>query len=318
MRGKGVIIGAALAAGAVAAVSYACFRMAFYSSPKKRAKKLAERSLPQGECFDAHKKEMYRWIDELKQLPHRSLELTSRDGLKLCGRYYEYEPGAPIEILHHGYRGDGERDLSGAVFRCHALCRSALIVDMRASGASEGSVITFGVKESLDCADWVALVLREIDPNARIIISGISMGASTVLMASGLDLPENVVGCVADCGYSSAKAIIKKVIRDRHLPPALAYPFVRLGGIIYGGFDVEERPPVESVKKSSVPTVFIHGDADAFVPYRMSVENYDACSAEKRLVSIEGAEHGMCFLHNREEYFRVLREFFDPILQERK
>ena len=77
------------------------------------------------------------------------------------------------------------------------------------------------------------------------------MGAATAMITSGYDdLPENIVGIVADCGYTSAEDIIKKVMRDMKLPPDLLYPFIRLGAKIFGRFDIDEFSPIEQVKKS--------------------------------------------------------------------
>ena len=140
------------------------------------------------------------------------------------------------------------------------------------------------------------------------------MGAATAMITSGFDLPENVVGIIADCGYTSAKDIIKKVIRDMKLPANLLYPFVKLGARIYGRFDLDKFSPIEQVKKSKLPTIFVHGDADTFVPTEMSKINYEACSAEKKkFVIIEGAPHGLAFPVARDKYLDILREFFDPI-----
>ena len=176
---------------------------------------------------------------------------------------------------------------------------------------SEGKVITFGVKESRDCIDWVNFAIENIDPEAKIIITGISMGAATVMMASEEELPENVIGVLADCGYSSAEEIIKKVINDMGLPANILYPFARLGGLLFGGFDVNQANPEESMKNTRLPVIFFHGDTDGFVPYYMSEKNYAACISEKkRLVKIEGADHGLAFPRNQEKYISELRDFY--------
>ena len=39
--------------------------------------------------------------------------------------------------------------------------------------------------------------------NKDIFLCGISMGCATTLMAAGLDLPDNVKGIIADCGFTS-------------------------------------------------------------------------------------------------------------------
>ena len=175
-----------------------------------------------------------------------------------------------MEILFHGYRGDAERDLSKGIERCFKLNRNALIVDLRGIGESEGNVITFGIKERKDCLTWINFAIKEFGNNVEIIITGISMGAATVMMASSMDLPKNVIGTLADCGYSSPKDIIKKVIKQIHLPTFIFYPLIKLGAKLFGKFNLEEYSPYESVQKSKVPIIFIHGNVDNFVPCDMS------------------------------------------------
>jgi len=146
----------------------------------------------------------------------------------------------------------------------------------------------------------------------KLILTGISMGASTVLMAAGNPLPENVIGILADCGFNSAKDIIKKVIRQLGLPPKISYPFVKLGARLYGGFDLEETSAEEAMKKCTKPVIFFHGESDDFVPCDMSRINYEACAAKKRLVTIPGAGHGLSYAIAPEAYLTALREFFGP------
>ena len=298
-----------LLAAAVVAISYVCFRMAFYISDKEKRENAA-RILPPGEEYAPYHGAMQRWQDEVKTFPREEFSITSFDGLTLKGRYYERFPGAPIELMFHGYRGNAMRDLCGGVQRCFACGRNALLVDQRASGESEGNVITFGIRERKDCLAWVAFMRRHFGADVKIILTGISMGAATVLMAAGEDLPENVIGVLADCGYTSAKDIICKVISQMKLPPRLAYPFVKLGARLFGGFDLEESAPVEAVKRAKVPVIFFHGQSDDFVPCDMSRQMYDACTARKHLHTVPGAAHGLAFPADEETYLSVLREFF--------
>ena len=289
-------------------ICYICYRMAFYA---KRTPEDAsgEFTLPPGEIYEPYHDVMRAWADETAKLPCRELEITSFDGLTLRGKYYEYSSDSPIEIMMPGYRGIAQRDLCGGVQRCFALGRSALVVDQRGCGRSDGHVITFGIKERHDCLGWVDLAVKTF-PGRKFILTGISMGAATVLMAGSMELPENVVGIIADCGYTSARDIISKVIRDMKLPSKLLYPFVRLAGLIFGGFDLEELSPLEAVKKCRIPVFFAHGDADDFVPCQMTAENHDACPAPKTIVLVSGAGHGLCFPAAPEEYLKVMGDFF--------
>lgn len=306
-----ILLGLGVVVLAVLLIAYVCYRMAFYMRDEKKIPK-EEFPIPTGEIYEPYRERMVNWIKQTRSLPHEEFRVTSFDGLTLWGKYYEYAPGAPIELMFHGYRGNAERDLCGGVQRCFALKRSALIVDQRACGHSEGNVITFGVKERRDCQTWMAFMIDHFGENVQIHLTGISMGAATVLMAAGYELPKQVVGVLADCGFTSAKDIICKVIRtDMKLPVKLAYPFVKLAARLYGHFDLEELPPIEAVKRCKVPVIFYHGENDGFVPCEMSRQNYEACRApRKKLVTIPGADHGLAYPVDKQKYLETLGDFF--------
>jgi fermentation-respiration switch protein FrsA (DUF1100 family) len=266
--------------------------------------------LPPGKIYEPFFDQMRSWALETRNTPHEDVSITSFDGLRLTGKYYEYAPGAPIELMFHGYRGNAERDLSGGLHRCFQLGHSALIVDQRCSGTSEGSVITFGIHEHRDCLSWINFMLEHFGTDIRIILTGISMGASTVLIASGTDLPKNVIGILADCGFHSAKDVICSVARSMHLPYKILYPFVKFAAFFFGHFDLEEMTAVEAVKNSKVPILFFHGLADDYVPCYMSQLNYEACVSRKKLVLIPGAGHGLSFPVAPEKYLDEMRSFF--------
>ena len=304
------IIGiAGFAAVAALAIAYICFRMAFYISDEEKRKNAA-RTLPRGEEYLPYHAMMTAWQQEVKAYPYETFSIRSFDGLLLQGRYYQRFPGAPIELMFHGYRGTAQRDLCGGVQRCFACGRNAFIVDQRASGESEGNVITFGIHEHRDCLCWVDFMVKHFGPEVKIILTGISMGAATVVMASGKPLPANVVGVLADCGYTSPKEIICQVIRQMKLPPKLAYPFVRLGARLFGRFDLEETAPLEALKNCKVPVFFIHGEADGLVPWDMSRQMYLACPSRKYLHTVPGAGHGLGFPADQENYIKALNAFF--------
>lgn len=289
--------------------SLICFLKVFYS-PKRRVLGEDEYEIPKGEIYEVFRDDIIAWTKQVRTLPHEDFSITSYDGLTLRGKYYEYKKGAITELLFHGYQGNAERDLSGGIERCFSLGRNALIIDNRASGTSEGSVITFGVREKRDVLSWIDFATQRFGDDVKLVLTGVSMGAATVLMASGEKLPENVVCTLADCPYSSQKDIIKKVIRDMKLPDRILYPFVKLGARIFGGFDLEEDTPIEAMKRCSIPIIFIHGDTDAFVPDSMSDELYEACvSKHKRNVKISGAGHGLAFPVGRDIYVNALRDF---------
>ena len=171
-------------AAAVLLAAYGCYRFAFYEPPRKPLPEdIIE--IPEGEIYEPFREKMENWVREARVLPHEDVEITSFDGLRLQGKFYEYAPGAPVEIMFHGYRGNAERDMSGGVQRCFRVRRSALVVEQRCSRGSEGNTITFGINERRDCLSWVDFAVSWLGADCRLILTGISMGAATVMMAAG-------------------------------------------------------------------------------------------------------------------------------------
>jgi pimeloyl-ACP methyl ester carboxylesterase len=295
----------------ILAITLYCYKVAFYVPPRKP---LPEDfiDVPPGAVYEPFHPQMRAWALENKKRKQEHFSIKSFDGLTLWGTYYEYAPGAPVELMFHGYRGNAQRDLPGGVQRCFACGRSAFVVDQRCSGRSEGRTITFGVNERKDCLKWVDFLVEHFGPQVKIILTGISMGAATVVMAGGEALPPNVIGILADCGYSSQKEIQLKVAKEMGFPAKLCYPFIRLAARVFGGFDLEETTPLEALKRVKVPVIFFHGQADGFVPCHMSRAMYEACPGKKDIYTVPGADHGLAYPVDMDGYVARLREFFGP------
>ena len=262
----------------------------------------------------------FRSVQHLMDQGTRILESTdcedvtimSYDGLKLHGRYYAVQDGAPVIIAFHGYRSAALRDCAIGFSLGLKYGYNVLAVDQRAHGKSEGHVITFGIKERYDCRSWVAYITERFGADRPILLSGISMGAATVLMAADLDLPENVKGIIADCAYSSPSDIICKVCHDIGYPVKLTYPFVRLGARIFGSFDLEAASAVRSVGNTNLPILLIHGEKDLFVPCEMS-QKINANASNARLYTFPDAGHGLSYLTDPSRYEQICLEFMKDI-----
>lgn len=224
--------------------------------------------------------------------------ISSADGLRLHGRLLEAREGKPMLLLFHGYRSSARNDFSCSLRTYLRHGFGLLLVDQRAHGQSEGRCITLGVRERYDCLDWARYVQERFRP-PYMYLEGLSMGAATVLMAAGLDLPPSVSGIIADCGYTSARAILRKVIGDLHLPVAPVYALARLAARLFGGFDPEAGDAMRALARCRTPVLLIHGEADGFVPLAMSRENCAACRAPVALITVPGAEHGLSYLVDR-------------------
>lgn len=291
-------------------ISLGAFIIAFYCSDKQKAY-LNNPKLPlEGAEYAEFNEVILNNVNIIEACKCEEVRIKAKDGKMLFGRYYHRKDGLPVEIFFHGYRANGVRDGSGAFEVSGEAGFNLLIVDQRSSGNSEGNVITFGVKEKLDVLSWIDYVINRFGKEVKIILAGISMGASTVLMASELDLPENVKCITADCGYSSQTEIIKKVGKEMKMPIKLLFPFLKLGAFIYGGFNIDSRTPLDAVKNAKVPIFFIHGDCDTFVPCHMCDELYEACTSPKRKLIVKNAAHGVSFFVDNNSYKDYLHEFF--------
>lgn len=294
----------------ILAGSWYAYSISFYSPLSRR---IGPDAPLNGEQYDAVSEHIFRMTSIMAKIPREDVFITSHDGLKLHGRYYHVQDGAPVEILFHGYRSHPYRDCSGG----HALTRkmgfNSLVVDQRAHGESEGSTISFGIMERQDLLGWVQYCNDRFGSEISIILSGLSMGAATVLMSADLNLPKNVKCIIADSPYSTPAAIIEKVCKDKHYPVALCRPFLYLGAFIFGRFKLNETSAKAAVSKAKIPILLIHGEADHFVPCSMSHEIAKCCTSPVTVQTFPDAGHGLCYMTDPKRYEYVVYDFLGSI-----
>ena len=263
--------------------------------------------------MNAMKSRILAMVEEVSRIPYEEVFIESFDGLKLRGRYFQSREGAPLLICFHGYRGTPVRDFSGGTKAYLDLGYNLLMAEQRAHCGSEGNTISFGVNERRDAHSWSHYAQERFGADYPLALCGISMGAATVLLAAGLTLPESVRGIIADCPYTSAEAIIKKVCRGGHLPAGLLYPLIEKSARTYGHFELSEADVTAAVKRCTVPVLLIHGEADRFVPCKMSRELAAANPSVITLMTFPEAGHGLSFLMDRPRYVAAVTEFLQRI-----
>lgn len=296
----------ALPAGALAGgylgFQYACHRM----------------EDPDWDSEEALKKTMYAEFAEsipaarswLRRCGAADVSIESFDGLTLRGQWVPAENPIGTIILFHGYHTHYIHDFWGIFGVYHDLGLNLLLVRQRGHGNSDGPYITFGVKERHDVLRWIEFHNRTHGMD-NVFLGGMSMGASTLLFAAGEDLPPNVRGITADCGFSSPAEILAHIIRrDFHLPPKLVIPLMEVWARALGGFSFYECDSRKTLSRSRTPILFIHGRADTYVPCRMSQTGFDACRSDKEFLVVENAEHGRSYLHEPDRLRTALTDFF--------
>ena len=295
---------------AILAISYITYRMAFYNPIEGRDNYY---DLPQGEQYEPLWPQMTTMIDSMLETKFEEVYITSHDGKQLFGRYFHVSDDAPLEIQFHGYKSTAFRDYCGGSQLAHRLGYNELLIDQRSHGKSEGNTITFGIRERKDCLSWIKYASERFGKDKPIILSGLSMGAATVLMVNDLDLPDNVIGIVADCPFSSPKAIIKKVCKDMGYPPNITFPFIALGAFLFGHFNIYESSAIKAVEHAKVPILLIHGDDDRYVPYYMSCEIHKKRPELIQFHTFPNAGHGICYLEDTERYEKLVKEFINNL-----
>ena len=292
-------------------ISYYAFRVAFLAPPHLDTNHYF---VPEGEQYDEVRDGIKKSVARMAERKYEPITITSFDGCKLFARYYHVTDNAPVQILFHGYKSSSLLDCSGGSYFAKQLGHNAIVVDQRSHGQSSGNVITFGIKERKDCLRWVQYAIERFGNDVPIILSGLSMGAATVLMATDLNLPENVKGIIADCPYSSPKEIIMKVAKEMHFPPRLMYPFVWLGGFIFGQFNLSESSALEAIKNCQIPILILHGDADELVPCEMSRLMQKSGAKDITLETFAGAGHGLSYIILPDKYEKSVLEFVNRCL----
>ena len=190
---------------------------------------------------------------------------------------------------------------------------NCFLLNHRRFGGSEGKYTGFGILESRDMLKWIGLV-NTYFPDGKIVLYGISMGAAAVMQASCLTLPENVAGVVEDCGFTSAYEEYRFVLKNTaHLPAFPLLDILCLECRLLMKLDLKGGDSRKCLAQTKLPVLFVHGDADAFVPSIMAKKCFDACAGEKQLVIYEGAGHGQSHFKHPERYEADFFGFADRV-----
>jgi fermentation-respiration switch protein FrsA (DUF1100 family) len=310
---KGTMAAAVLGAGAVAVG--ACQWLFHFAVARKQWKLpgfFSKRLAGNEETHD-YDREADKAEEILKELPCEKVTLLSADGLTLKGRFYKGAEGnKDVFLAVHGMRNRGMREycMISSFYRKRGA--SYLLIDQRACGESEGDYMTYGAKESGDVQMWANWVVKHCGEDCRIFLHGISLGSATVLLAGAKELPDQVAGIIADCGYAAAwEEFSHQLTHMGHIPADWVLNAVNVLCRKKADFDIRDAAPLEAVKQGKLPHLFIHGTEDDFVPYYMMQELYDACTAPKEEVSVEGAAHARSYYVNPELYEKSVREFME-------
>ncbi len=313
-----LLIASSVTAAFVGAATYATAKLladaAMNRQEPKAIKKLKTAlagSDPEGKLSADIRQELHLGTELLHSRETETPIITARDGVSLTGHWCPHPNAKRVIVAMHGWRSAWDHDFCSIASFWYDCGCSVIYPDQRGQNASGGDYMSFGMLERFDCLDWINWVNEKCGSHMPVYLAGVSMGATSVLMASELELPPNVRGILADCGFTTPEAIWRHVAKNNlHLPYELQKGIVdemcrkkiKMSGTACS--------TVEALKKSRVPVLFVHGSDDHFVPVEMTYRNYVACTAPKKLLIVPGADHGMSYLVDREAYQGAMVDFW--------
>lgn len=312
--------------GAFAGVAAIVGGVSFYA-----ANKLFNKTIPRqdgvkvdlNEMADAAKWEEYKKIiaprgEWVRSQNLEEIYISSNDGLKLHAWYLPAEKSTGrVAIVEHGYTSKALDSSSHAYF-FHNQGFDVIMPDHRAHGDSEGDYVGFGILDRYDCLSWINYVKERFGDDVRILLHGTSMGATTVLMASGLpDFPDNVKCIISDCAFTSPHDVFAHILkRDYHLSE---FPVMNINSAMCrkkAGYGFNDYSTLTAMKSNKCPVLFIHGEDDNFVPTSMVHENYDACQAPKEILVVKNAGHGASAYEDTALYESTEMKFIEKYIPE--
>ncbi len=250
------------------------------------------------------KEEYQNTLNWAKRTQHKEISITSFDGLKLYGRYFDHSINSPNIILIHGYRSVSNRMLDLAKFYFEDLNMNVLLIDLRGHGLSDGNYVGMGHLDSKDLISWVNYLNGK--SGRDIAIHGLSMGAVTALNTANIAM-DNVKVMIADSGFSSFKDMMRYYFKKHYkLPSFLFYGPLNLLTNIFLKTNLDEINPSKKLETSLYPIFFIHGGHDNRVPVNFSKTMFNACNSKKDILVIEGADHTFAYVCEFDLYRRKI------------
>lgn len=317
-KGMKIAIGSTIAAAGLAAgiMRYAAVdhlaKIAFDRDCPRIPTQRSRNRLTGSDADQAFQSVLSHYAHRLRKKDMQTVRIHAKDGETLVGHWFYNPSSKRVVIAMHGWRSSWDHDFGMVADFLQRNGCSVLYAEQRGQNASGGNRIGFGVLERFDCLDWIRWVISQVGEALPIYLIGISMGATTVMLASELKLPRQVKGIIADCGFTSIHDISQHVLKNNlrlhygvgsRTVDSLCRKRLHVGAKDYS--------TVSALKHSTVPVLLVHGEGDCFVPVSMTYENYQACASPKDMLIIPHADHGMSYFLDRQRYESAVKDFWN-------
>lgn len=303
-------------AGAILFLLLVYFIVVFvvYKNSFTNSDKTDELVLDNKDELQPFKNEINLSYQEFDSFEKEDIYIKSFDNLKLYGRFIKNIKSNKVAISFHGFncRARKEYPLHFSFFK---EGYSLLIVDQRGMGLSEGKYLCMAMNERKDCLKWIEYVLNRFNNDVEIVIEGVSMGASTVMLAAQDIKYPQVKGIIADCGFNSAYDQIKHNLSTlMKLPSFPLLNTVRLYNKLFAKYEMKETTAIDSLSKSDIPILIIHGRSDNFVPYENINIIYDKIKTNNKMrLDVDGAGHAASYVVKKDLYTQTVKKFLKSI-----
>lgn len=311
------LVGGTLAAGTAAALGGA-YKLFDSVIPRQDSVKVDTSEFADPVQWESYMKLITPRKEALLAREHEQVSITARDGITLRADYFPCDvPSRKFVLAFHGYTSKGISDFAAISRYYLSEGYNCLVPDLRAHGESDGDYVGFGILERFDCMGWIHYLTERFGKDIQIVLQGDSLGATTILMATGFpEVPDAVKCVVADCAFTSPYDVFAHILRrDYHLPPFPVMPIANAICEKRAGYGFRDYSTLQALRFNTRPVLFIHGSKDNFVPTRMSYENFNVCEAPKELVIIENAGHAASYYENPTLYEEKLSAFLGEWVQ---
>lgn len=258
------------------------------------------------------------WRDWVDRQPFEQWEITSDDDLKLQGYYLPPKKKSnKVVLMVHGYLGHAMDMGLYAEHYYEAWDYHIFTADARGHGASEGDYIGFGWHDRLDTLQWIDEIIENLGEDVEIVLHGLSMGAATVLMTSGEELPTQVRAIVADSPYTSVHDMFAYQMKRMFKLPS--FPILNTTSLVTqlrAGYSLKDASALKQVQQADVPILYMHGNSDTFVPTELAKKLYDHTASEAYIELYDGASHGEAIVLHREKYLSNLEHFLKKYMSD--
>lgn len=232
------------------------------------------------------------------QLTYEELRLPVGNGWIHSWWIPSLNPQAPVVLYMHG-NGSNLGDLVNRAERFHQWGYGVLLFDYRGYGRSSGPFPNERRVYEDAAVAWAYLTEQRNIPADQIVLYGRSIGGAIALYLAKRH--PNAAGVILESPFTSMRAMV-----ERQFP----LPLIPLDWLLTQEFDSLSR-----VRSLSMPMLLLHGTADTVVPPAMSQELYDALSANKTLVWIEGAGHNNMPSVGGDRFAAAIQQFVEQAVR---